>query len=311
MITTLTMNPCVDHTVTLHGLQIGGTNPVENSRRDYCGKGVNVSVALHQMGVSTRILCLGHQDGVMEKALGEKEIPYTLIPAPGAVRTNLKLFDAEDRVMTECNEKGAPLSPDVVEAARRAVADSLRDSQLLAVSGSVPPGVPETFYREIAGLAQEAGVPVILDAKGAQLRYGVEAAPLLIKPNQDELRDAFGICFDTREEAACACRKLIDRYGIGYIALSMGAEGALLVSERGAWFTRGAEITVRGVQGAGDSMVAGFCAAFAQGETDGAALLRVAVAAANASLEKEGTQMCTRQEIEMLYPRVSVTPVVF
>ena len=58
-------------------------------------------------------------------------------------------------------------------------------------------------------------------------------------------------------------------------------------------------------------MVAGFCAAFAQGETDGVALLRVAVAAANASLEKEGTQMCTRQEIEMLYPRVSVTPVVF
>lgn len=306
MITTLTMNPCVDHTVSIHDFRIGETNRVENTRRDVGGKGVNVSAALHQMGLPTRCLCLGHGDGVMRSHLTAAGIPYTLLEVPGTTRVNLKIFDEDSGVMTECNERGASLTEKDLEGVRRAVTEQLPDSRLLTLNGSVPPGVPETFYKELIGLAKEAGVPTGLDAGGALLRRGVEAAPLFIKPNRDELKSAFGIEVTDLTSAARACRELASSCGIGYIALSLGAEGALLVSAGGAWYTKGADIHVRGVQGAGDAMVAGLCGGLYKGETDGAVLLRLAVAAADASLEKPGTQMCTAAESAAMYARVKV-----
>lgn len=304
MITTLTMNPCVDHTAAVQRLELGETNRVTDSRRDAAGKGINVSVALRQMGLPTRALCVGHSDGVIRAALEERGIPYALAPAPGRVRTNLKLFDQERRVMTECNERGAPLPPETLEAVDQLLRQSLAETRVLALSGSVPPGVPDTFYRDAAAQARRAGVPVVLDASGALLRLGAEAGPWLIKPNRAELRDAFGIASEDRGELVRLCRELAIRLDIRYIALSMGEDGALLIGHEGAWFTRGAEITVRGVQGAGDSMVAGFCAGLLRGITDGGELLRLAVAAADASLEKPGTQMCTADEVDAMLPRV-------
>ena len=306
MITTLTMNPCVDHTVSIRDFRIGETNRVSQTRRDVGGKGINVSAALHQMGLPTRCLCLGHSDGVVRAHLAEAGIPFELVEVPGTTRVNLKIFDEDSSVMTECNERGAALTPSALESVRCAVTGCLSDSRFLTINGSVPPGVPETFYRDLILRARKAGVPVLLDAGGAMLRRGAEAGPLLIKPNRGELKEAFGISVSDIASAALACRDLAEEHDIGYIALSLGAEGALLVSRRGAWDTKGAEICVRGVQGAGDSMVAGFCQGFSKGETDGAALLRLAVAAADASLEKPGTQMCTAAEAAAMYGRLRV-----
>ena len=307
MITTVTMNPCVDHTAAVHRLEPGETNHILETRRDPAGKGINVSMALHQMGLPTRVLSVGHSDGVIRALLEQAGIPCDLAPAPGAVRTNLKLFDRERRVMTECNERGAPLPPQTLEGMSRLLDAYLPETSLLVLSGSVPPGVPETFYWDAAFRAARAGVPVILDAGGGQLRAGAEAGPWLIKPNQAELREAFGVDAADREGTIRACRQLEERFGIQYIAVSLGAEGAMLIGREGAWYTRGAAIEVRGVQGAGDSMVAGFCAGFLRGEReDGGALLRLAVAAADASLEKPGTQMCSAADVAAMLPRVHV-----
>jgi 1-phosphofructokinase len=298
------MNPCVDYTVSVHDLRVGGTNRIIATRRDTCGKGINVSVALHKMGLSTLCLGISHGDGVLKSFLEESGIPYDLADAPGRIRTNIKLFDEKSRVMTECNERGDTLPAEVLEQVRCMIDGHLKKADLLVLNGSVPPGVPDFFYHELALKAKGAGVPVLMDASGPLLRAGVQAAPMLIKPNRDELLETFGVETSDIGIAVHACRELALRYGVLYIALSMGEDGALLVSRDSAWYSRGATIQVRGLQGAGDSMIAGFCMGFSSGVTDGKVLLRLAVAAAGASLEKSGTQMCSRADIDRLLPSV-------
>ena len=100
MITTLTMNPCVDHTVSIHDFRIGETNRVENTRRDVGGKGVNVSVALHQMGLPTRCLCLGHGDGVMRGHLAATGIPFDE-PVPRKWQAALSCLSGGDKNVTK------------------------------------------------------------------------------------------------------------------------------------------------------------------------------------------------------------------
>lgn len=306
MITTLTMNPCVDHTASLDGLKVGGTNKIILSRDDPSGKGINVSHALNRMGCATLCLSFGHAGGQMENFLKKNRIPCRLVPASGKLRVNLKLFDSVTRVMTECNEKGSPVTEGELNAMLGLIEEQLPYTTILVLSGSVPQGVPEDFYQTVAELAHEKNVRVILDADGPLLRNGCEAAPFLIKPNLFELQNAFGFTGKTTNEAARFCRALAKEKGIELICLSMGEHGALLINHQAAWFTKGAKLDIKGVQGAGDAMVAGFCAALEKGEAHPDTLLRWAVAAANASLELEGSQMCDAKGFRDMLPRISV-----
>lgn len=305
MITTLTMNPCIDHTAALCGLKVGGTNKVIASRDDPSGKGINVSLALKRMGYDNLCLSFEHAGNQLGDFLKENQISCRLVPTAGRLRVNLKLFDNFARTMTECNEKGSPITKAELASMLSLIEAQLASTDILALSGSVPQGVPEDFYRTVAELANQAKVKVILDADGPLLKNGCESAPFIIKPNLSELKNAFGFNGGTLEDAARFCQDLSKKYGIAFICLSMGENGALLASSEAAWFSKGGHPNVKGVQGAGDSMVAGLCAALSVGESDPALLLRWAVAAANASLELEGSQMCDKTGFEKMLPRVS------
>ena len=111
MVTTLTLNPCVDRTITINGFRYGGTNKITNVRSDISGKGINVSIALHQLGRET--LCVGFNysgDDTLTRDLSRMGIAYDLVDVPGKLRINIKAFDADKHVMTEFNEGGGPVS---------------------------------------------------------------------------------------------------------------------------------------------------------------------------------------------------------
>ena len=177
MILTVTLNPCIDHTAEVERLVPGGTNRVLSSRRDPSGKGVNVSTVLHELGAET--LCLGvsreENAGLLESVLERQGIPYDFLRVPGSLRTNLKLLDRSCGVMTECNEKGSPLTEEQLASFLALARRHLADASLLVLSGSVPPGVPADFYRTLALAASESGVPVVLDASGPLLLEGLKA----------------------------------------------------------------------------------------------------------------------------------------
>lgn len=305
-ITTVTANPCIDRTIQVDAVGLGRSHRIQSTRCDFSGKGINVSLALDQLGAPVRSLCLRHEDGEALRFFQAKGLEAELLPVPGKVRVNIKLFEAASGRMTEFNEKGAPLHPGTAREMVQALRRLLPSTSLLVLSGSVPPGFPLDFYYEMGRAAQEADVPFLLDASGPLLRSGMEASPLLIKPNEEEYLAAFGVRPAVTPEFCLRYRQLLLTHNIPYGALSLGARGALLLTPTEAWYSEPVRVEVRGVQGAGDSMVAGFAYALVHQHTRGDQLLKMAVACAHASLERPGSQMCTLAGVEK---RLPLTPV--
>ena len=306
-ITTVTVNPCIDRTIQVDRVTPGHSHRIQKTLCSFRGKGINVSLALNQIEQPVKTVCLCHSDGEANNFFKENRLNSLLIPVPGKVRVNIKLFEQDSGRMTEFNEKGEPMDLATVDKVLLAVNSILPTTALLVLAGSVPPGFPDTFYYELGMVAQEAGVPFLLDASGELMRQGMKASPLLIKPNEEEFLATFGIQPAVTGEFCRVYRDMLDKHGISYGAVSMGEKGALLVTPTEAWFSEPVKIDVQGVQGAGDSMVAGFAAVLAKGNPSGEEMLRTAVACAHASLELPGTQMCTMEGLKRRLPLTPVT----
>jgi len=311
MITTLTLNPCIDHTIEIDSLEIGGTNRIKQVKKELGGKGINVCTALAQLGYeSETLLFIPEKEAVsLTKYLTVKGIDCYGVSVSGELRTNIKVFDAQKREMTEFNESGSPVPESAADRMLTLIKERLPETDILVVTGSVPPGVPADIYGRAIRLAKEAGVMTILDADGELLREGIKARPDMIKPNIGELRRLSGRIIETEKEIIRVAMELVDD-GIPYVCVSVGADGAYLVCRDGVYFTKGAEITVRGVQGAGDSLVAGFAIGLWEKRRPEDSL-RLAVACANGSLTHEGTGMCTKGDVEKLIGQVEVKHMIY
>jgi 1-phosphofructokinase len=154
--------------------------------------------------------------------------------------------------------------------------------------------------------AHRQGIPVILDADDEPLRLGVQASPFLIKPNRHELGRLVTRTLQDREDYLSAARCLIDEHGIGIVLLSLGADGALVVSRQEAWSLVPPPVTPRSQIGAGDAMVAGMTKALAQGDSlvDAG---RYAVAVGTAKVLSPGTVLARVADVRRLLPMVRVT----
>ena len=304
MITTLTLNPCIDRTVTVDGFAYGGTNHVENFRCDVSGKGINVSIALNNIGEATCCLGFNYKDGgtVLTDFLNGEHISNDFLDVKGQLRTNIKIFDRKSSVMSELNESGNFVDGGCTENLVKKVEEYLPKTSLLVLDGSVPPGVSKDIYKILTDKAREYGVKTVIDAYGELLLEGIKAGPYLIKPNKDELEEAFGEKIASRDDVIRIARKIISR-GVTMVCVSMGKSGAMLITADKAYFCAGAEIEVKGVQGAGDSLVAGMCYAIVHGLSC-AEMLRYGVAVAHGSLMLEGTQMCTQESFQQMLPLI-------
>lgn len=298
MISAVTLNPCIDRTVFLAGLKVGGHNVAQRVQNDISGKGINVNVVLHNLGVESRAVGFEFNRGgtPVGNFLGSMDIPFDSVSVDSELRVNTKLFDSEAQEMTEVNCKGAQVPQEAVDELMRVFRKSLDGTDILVVDGSVPPGVPRDIYKTMTELAHERGIKVILDATGDLLEKGLEAKPDMVKPNIGELELLIGHKLSGMDEWVEACRGLIEK-GVGAVCLSLGGDGALYVNADGAWYSPGLDITVKSFQGAGDSLVCGIVL----GMLEGAApeeLLRSGMAAAHGSLLRDGTLLCLREDYD-------------
>ncbi len=311
-IVTMTLNPCIDRTLTIEGFVYGGLNRVISTRTDVCGKGVNVSRALKNLGIES--ICLGinySENGrMLTNALDDAGIAHDFVFAPGEIRTNIKVFEQSTRTMTEINSKGDPVTADIQHALMQKLQDYAHASVFI-LSGSIPPGLPVDIYAQMIRLIRDTNpeATIILDADGEALRLGVAEKPDIIKPNSLELSH---LCGETEAEQKPDILSIIDQCkhvinsGVKIICVSMGAEGALITDGHRHFFSPVLDIEVKGIQGAGDSMVAGIAAGIT---SDVAELLRFAQAAAAASLVREGTLLCTRECFDDMLSRTSIQEV--
>lgn len=270
MIVTVTPNPSIDRTVTLPGeLVRGAVHRVTAVSSEPGGKGVNVTRALTLAGVdNVAVLPAGEQDPFLA-LLRAQRVRFHAVPVSGGVRTNLAITE-NDGTTTKVNEPGSVLSAAEATALAEAVAQRAQFAQWVVLSGSLPPGLPESWYPEMVAMLARYGCKVAVDTSDAPLAAlaaGLDrAAPDLIKPNSEELAGLAGVSAESLETALAqgdpgptvrAARQLIDR-GVAAVLATLGACGAVLVDRSGAWLATPPPVTPRSTVGAGDSALAGY-----------------------------------------------------
>jgi 1-phosphofructokinase family hexose kinase len=174
------------------------------------------------------------------------------------------------------------------------------------LSGSTPPGVPDSIYRELIEIAKHYGVPSVLDTSGRTLVEGLAAVPLMTKPNVHELSAAVGRPLSTVEEAADAARE-INATGVEIVAVTLGRDGALVSTSDSIYRAKPPEIPFVSAVGSGDA----FVAAFVYTRVGGGSIadsLRLATAAGAANAMTFGAGFCSREDILRLANEVEVVP---
>jgi 6-phosphofructokinase 2 len=180
--------------------------------------------------------------------------------------------------------------------------------KIVVASGSIPPGVPDDFFAQVARRAKTFGAKMVLDTSGSALKVALDEGIWLIKPNQSELSEFVGNPLKRDEDRIAACRKLINIKRVEAVALTLGEDGALLVTADGAWRSAPLRVEVVSAVGAGDSFLGGMVAALAQGEPIEHAF-RVAVAAGSAAVMRPGTELCHEEDVRRLLGEVRVSEV--
>lgn len=297
MIYTMTMNPALDYVVDLPALNVGDVNRAATEHIFYGGKGINVSVMLHELGFES--CCLGFVAGFtgaeVERGIQtELGLAARMIHVEqGMTRINVKIHSQEE---TEINGLGPMIQPDDLDRLFDQLA-LIEDGDILIISGSVPASLPSDIYGEILKRLAAKQVQVAVDATGDLLMATLPYHPFLIKPNHHELAEYFHVKLETAEAIEHYARQL-QAQGARNVLVSLAKDGALLVDETGACHRFAAyRGTVKNSVGAGDSMVAGFVAGYLHG-WDYPDILRLANAAGGATAFSSG--LASRSAIEAL-----------
>lgn len=302
MIYTVTFNPSLDYIVSVEDFKTGKTNRTSSELMLPGGKGVNVSIVLQNLGIANTALgfTAGFVGEEIERRLREQGIRTDFIPVEnGNSRINVKLKSIEG---TEINGAGPRIGEDKVELLMRRL-ETLGEGDVLFLAGSIPESMPDDIYRGIMSRLDGRGVLTVVDATRDLLMNVLDYHPFLIKPNNHELGEIFGVELNTRDEVVPYGQKLREQ-GARNVLISMAGEGAVLVAEDGSVWKEPAPggRLVNGV-GAGDSMVAGFMAGWMERQHYGHAFY-MGIAAGSASAFSEN--LCTKEEVETIYEKLGV-----
>lgn len=311
MILTVTPNAAVDKTYRVEGFRIDVVNRPTQTHTVAGGKGINVARVYRTLGgrpLTTGFLG-GNQGRIVADALEAEGIPADMVSVEGETRLCIAAIDAITGTQTEINESGPEVSEQEIGKLFDKVARLLSQEtfSFVVLSGSLPPGAPPTLYAELIDLVRSRGMAVVLDTSGEPLRIGLQARPSLVKPNRTELEAILGRSLPDRDAALQAAQDLV-RNGVEMVALTLGADGALLVTARGAWFALPPPITFASAVASGDSFVAAFLWEWTHGSrpADPASALQLATGAGAANAAEIGAGFCTRESILTLAERTEI-----
>ncbi|WP_311139911.1 1-phosphofructokinase, partial [Lancefieldella parvula] len=263
---TVTLNPALDKTVHVPNFTVDQVNRINWLRRDAGGKGINVSKVIAKLGgESTAIAVLAGQTGQwIANALDENNIKVHAITVPGETRTNLKVVDTEGGTNTDINEPGPEVTDSVLDQALVDIVSKTSSGDIVVLSGSLPRGASTNTYGRWTRALRDAGLKVYLDADGAALSAGLEQKPYFTKPNDHELSAMLGRELVDVDAIATAASKIVAG-GIDTVCVSMGGNGAVYATTNEVWYAGPVKVKVGSTVGAGDSVVAAFAFADAQG----------------------------------------------
>ncbi len=285
MIYTVTFNPAVDYVVHADKLKMGSVNRAASEEIYFGGKGINVSLVLGELGIQSKALgfVAGFTGKAIEDGVREKGIETDFVHLEnGFSRINVKIKSDEE---TDLNGQGPEIGEKALGELFGKLAE-LKDGDTIVLAGSIPNTLPEDIYEKILEALSDRQIRIVVDATKDLLLNVLKYKPFLIKPNNHELGEMFGVTLKTNDEIAEYAGKL-KAMGARNVLVSMAGDGALLLDENGKAHICGVcKGAVKNSVGAGDSMVAGFIAGSQNGDYDYA--LKLGTAAGGATAFSDG-----------------------
>lgn len=298
MIYTVTFNPSLDYYVQVNNIKSGVVNRASSERLAVGGKGINVSLALKELGDDT--FALGFVAGFTGKYIRDKVtelgLDYDFIEVGGQSRINVKI---KSNTETDINGSGAAVTAADINKLVRKLKNLLKEGDWLVVCGSVTAGLDESAYANLfKKLKNINGVNFVVDASGKLLTETLKYRPFLIKPNIYEMCEIFGLTSMPDMEGVFACARKLQAMGARNVIVSMGSSGAAMVTETAqSIFVRAAKGQLVNSVGAGDSMIAGFIHEYLQSGNYFSALNFATAAGSACAFTKN---LATRAQIEYI-----------
>jgi 6-phosphofructokinase 2 len=301
-IVTMTLNPAIDKS--------SNVAHVVAERKLYCdvprfepgGGGVNVSRAVKKLGGDSLLLypAGGLTGDRLKELLDEEGLHHQPFPIKGLIRESLVILEESSGQQYRFGMPGPQLEQKDWEPFFQELAAMEPSPDYVVASGSLPPGVPPDFYARVARAGKKRGAKVIIDVSGEALEAALQEGVFLIKPNVREFRGLVGEEIKEESQIKTEAQKMVKSGRCEVLVISLGAAGALVVSEELAEHILPPTVPIVSKVGAGDSMVAGIVLSLARGNPLRESVL-FGIAAGSAAVMTPGTELCRREDAERLY----------
>lgn len=296
MIYTITFNPAWDYVINVNDFKTGTVNRTNSEEIQLGGKGINVSIVLKNLGIENKALgfIAGFTGKAFDQDLKKRGINTDFIELnKGMTRINIKL---KSGIETEINGQGPKITDNAMDKLFKKL-DKIQNGDILVLAGSVSDTLSSDTYEKIMERLQNKDIKIIVDATKDLLLNVLKYRPFLIKPNHHELGELFSMTLENDDEII-SCARELQKKGAKNVLVSMGSNGAILISENGKVYKTG---TIKGEVissvGAGDSMVAGFIAGYLE-TNDYEQALKMGTAAGNATAFSIG--LAEKQKVDEL-----------
>jgi 1-phosphofructokinase family hexose kinase len=305
LIVTLTINPAIDRTISVDRLAFEDRSYIKSSGESAGGRGINATAVIHSFGGETvAVLISGGDSGKrLEDLLNSRGIRSMVVPIEHEIRTNLTITDRHG-LTVNLNETGPQLAKSEVTRIEKTLREALAKADWLMLCGSLPPGVPSSFYAKAIAIARQKKVKTLLHANGEALREGIESRPTVVTPNQQEAERLLGRTLLTRTQYLEAAEQ-IRSMGAGSVVLSLGSRGAIGSFADGLYEALPPRVDAISPIGAGDALTAGYVWAMSR-KPNPVEALRWGVAAGTASARLPGMNFATLAQTQELHKSVEL-----
>ncbi len=303
-IITLTLNPALDKTISVEELVPEKKLRSSFSQVEPGGGGINVSRALHKLGGSSEAVYLsgGYTGKHFEELLINEGVISVALPVKGDTRENFVVVDDSTNKQYRFGMEGPEITEPEWQQALQYI-NAQPEIAYIVASGSLPPGVPSNIFAQLAVVAKQKNARLIVDTSGAALKDAVDEGLFLIKPNLEELGSLSGKDKLAKEEIITAARSIIQGGGCEVMVVSMGKDGAMLITKDKQLEVKPPKVTVHSTVGAGDSMVGGMLMALSN-DWSLEDVLYYGIAAGTAATMNHGTELCKKEDTERLFAKM-------
>lgn len=303
-VVTLTLNPAIDKSTTVKSIVPDKKLRCAPPKFEPGGGGVNVSRAIKKLGGTSTAMYLagGYSGQFYQQLLEDDGITSHVIPIEQHTRENMIVVDEAANLQYRFGMPGPSVAEHEWQQCLNAL-EGLNEVKYIIASGSLPNGVPDDFFAKLACTAKQIGAKLILDTSGEPLKNAVDDGVFMIKPNLGELSLLYGVDELDNDDAIAAATEIIKKGGCEVMVVSMGASGAIMVTENEVIHSPSPTVKKRSTVGAGDSMVAGMVMALING-LSWKEVLQYGIATGTATTMNPGTELCKLEDVERLYAQL-------